>query len=356
MWPPLPVSRISSASAAPVTGPSRSPTWPTSMVGSQCRQKIRLTPSSAPSSISRVAPPGMTSSAGWNSSRTRPGSSPAACTSASARPAPSRAVVWTSCPQAWATPATLLCHGSSVRVVDREGVEVGPQRDPRAVAVAEVGDQPGVAGAGEPPADLRRGGGSTRSVVRRSCHGQLGVGVQVAAQVEQLVGVLVDHRLDESRARLPLDMSRTRLPVGRAGSGPGSGVDCDSLVVRREDPVGGGDRRQLAARAPAARTSPRTRRTGSERRSRCSSSSRTSAQVKSSCWWARFSASPSAPRRSRWSSTCSQTSSTPAPVSPEQVTTAGAALAAVHHPQRAGQLAGGRPRLGSRRAADRRPC
>ena len=79
VWPPLPVSRTSSWSAAPVIGPSRSPTWPTSRVGSQCRQKICSTPSRAPSvDQAQVAPPGMTSSAGWNSSRTRPGSSPAA--------------------------------------------------------------------------------------------------------------------------------------------------------------------------------------------------------------------------------------------------------------------------------------
>ncbi len=96
VWPPLPVSRISRLSAAPVIGPSRRPTRPTSMVGSQWRQKMRLTSSSAPRFISREAPPGMTSSAGWKRSRTRPVSSPAACTSASARPAPNSAVVWTS--------------------------------------------------------------------------------------------------------------------------------------------------------------------------------------------------------------------------------------------------------------------
>ncbi len=55
----------------------------------------------------------MISSAGWNTSRTRAGSrSPR---SARARPAPSSADVCTSCPQACATPATVLRHGSLVR-------------------------------------------------------------------------------------------------------------------------------------------------------------------------------------------------------------------------------------------------
>ena len=64
------------------------------------------------------------------------------------------------------------------------------------------------------------------------------------------------------------------------------------LVVRREDPVGG-------HRAPAARRTARRRgsrrgsgRTPAEWRSRWSSSSRTSAQVKSSCWLARLPARP----------------------------------------------------------------
>ncbi len=61
-----------------------------------------------------TAPPGITSSAGWKMSRTPPGSSPCSCTSASASAAPTRAVVCTSWPQAWATPAVRLAQGSSV--------------------------------------------------------------------------------------------------------------------------------------------------------------------------------------------------------------------------------------------------
>ena len=74
----------------------------------------------------------------------------------------------------------------------------------------------------------------------------------------------------------------------------------------------------------ASRTSSRIRRTPVEWRSRWSSSSRTSAQVNSSCCWARFPARPSAPSCSRWASTRPHRSSTPMSCSPETVTTGGA--------------------------------
>jgi len=48
------------------------------------------------------APPGICSSAGWNTSRTRPGRS----RPARARPTPSTTAVCTSWPQAWQTPST----------------------------------------------------------------------------------------------------------------------------------------------------------------------------------------------------------------------------------------------------------
>ncbi len=115
VWPPLPMSRTVSASAAPVSGPSRRPMLPTSRLGSQWRPNTWLTSSSAPVEIRCSAPPGMTSSAGWNSSRTRPGSSPRVATSARASPAPTSPAVWTSCPQACATPGVVLFHGSEIR-------------------------------------------------------------------------------------------------------------------------------------------------------------------------------------------------------------------------------------------------
>ena len=115
VWPPLPESRIVSASAAPVRGPSRRPIRPTSRLGSQCSPKTWSTSSRAPAASRCRAPPGMTSSAGWKSSRTRPASAPRALASASARPAPTSPAVCTSCPHACATPGTVLRHGSVTR-------------------------------------------------------------------------------------------------------------------------------------------------------------------------------------------------------------------------------------------------
>ena len=120
----------------------------------------------------RSAPPGMTSSAGWNSSRTRPGSSPAACTSASAKPAPSSAVVWTSCPHAWATPATWLRHGSSV-------VSLSGRASRSARSATRGPASPRSAISPESPVRVRRQPTwsrwwLTRSVVRVSCHDSSG--------------------------------------------------------------------------------------------------------------------------------------------------------------------------------------
>ena len=58
--------------------PARRPTVPTSDEGSQCSANARSTPSRPPAAITSSAPPGMTSSAGWKTSRTRPGSDAAA--------------------------------------------------------------------------------------------------------------------------------------------------------------------------------------------------------------------------------------------------------------------------------------
>ena len=113
--PPLPPRRTDSESAAPVSGPSRRPSRPTSRLGSQCSPKTWCTSSRAPAWIRCSAPPGMISSAGWKSSRTRPGSCPRTYTSLSASAAPTRPAVCTSWPQACATPGTVLVHGSLVR-------------------------------------------------------------------------------------------------------------------------------------------------------------------------------------------------------------------------------------------------
>ena len=66
---------------------------------------MTLTPSSTRSPMTSIEPPGRHSSAGWNTSRTLPGSRSACWARAS--PAPSRMVVCTSWPQAWQTPGTV---------------------------------------------------------------------------------------------------------------------------------------------------------------------------------------------------------------------------------------------------------
>ncbi len=70
--PPLPNSDTSTWSHAAVIAPTRTPTWPVGIRGSQCRAKISLTPSRTPAATARDAPPGTDSSAGWKISRTRP--------------------------------------------------------------------------------------------------------------------------------------------------------------------------------------------------------------------------------------------------------------------------------------------
>lgn len=69
-------------------------------------------PSAAPSATIAAAPLSTVSSAGWNTSRTRPrrrGANPA-----STSPTPSSVAVWMSCPHACIRPATVLANASPV--------------------------------------------------------------------------------------------------------------------------------------------------------------------------------------------------------------------------------------------------
>ena len=214
-------------------------------------------------------------------------------------------------------------------VLDRERVEIGTQRDP-ALARPDLADDAAALDLGEVPLGVGQcvehlGGGA------RLGPGQLGMGMEVATEVDQLVGVLVDDSCDQGGRGIvcggighdrpslvePGAHDRRR-PTGRTGARL-------ALVVRREDPVGGD--RCRPARRPAPRRGPRrgSRATPGERRSRWSSSSRTSAQVKSSCWSARLCARPSAPEvLAVCQRSCAQTSSTPTSSRAEQVTTGGA--------------------------------
>ena len=172
VWPPGEASSISTTSQAEVIGPVRVPSLPTSSRGSQCRAKIRSTPSTAPSATMSIAPPGCTSSAGWKISRTRPGSAGAL---ASARPAPSTIAVWASCPQACMTFGTVEANGSPVASCSGRAsmsarsatqrrpwptsqtrpVPSGSVRGSRPAAVSRPADQRRGAALG--PAQLRRG-------------------------------------------------------------------------------------------------------------------------------------------------------------------------------------------------------
>ena len=81
-------------------------------------------------------------------------------------------------------------------VVDRQRVEVGAQRDQPA-AVADLGQHPAALGSPHGPADpLRARSRPLRRCAPRPSH-QLGVGVEVAAEGDQLVGVLVDDLGDQ---------------------------------------------------------------------------------------------------------------------------------------------------------------
>ena len=80
-------------------------------------------------------------------------------------------------------------------VLDGQGVEVGAQRDDT-VALADLGDQPGLGQARDPPPGLGHPGGHDRGGPVLGPR-QLGVRVQVAAQLDELGVVLLDDGVDQ---------------------------------------------------------------------------------------------------------------------------------------------------------------
>ena len=133
VWPPRPVSSILMVSEAEVMAPIRVPILPTSIRGSQCRARIRGTPSRTPCSMQLWAPPGMVSSAGWKMIRTVPRSGDSSCIRCRTRAAPSMVAVWTSWPQAWVTPWFFEANGRPVSSMmgrasmsPRRAVAIGP--------------------------------------------------------------------------------------------------------------------------------------------------------------------------------------------------------------------------------------
>ena len=161
-------------------------TRPTASRGSQCSAKIRDTPVSTPAAIASIAPPGISSSAAWKISRTPTGSSG---TDASASAAPSRIAVCASWPQACATLGIVDVYGAPVRSAIGSASMSARSAIRRPVLGAEVADQPGAAGqhlrvepgVGQPLGDELRGGELLAA--------QLGVAVDVAAPVDQIVVV-----------------------------------------------------------------------------------------------------------------------------------------------------------------------
>ena len=151
--------------------------------------------------------------------------------------------------------------------------------------------------------------------------------------------MLVDHRLDEGE-RSVRGHVQTRLVHRFAGV---------RIRTRRRTPRGCGRRRRppAAHRGAPGRAPPRAPGVPAPSGGAAARARRAPAPTRSRA--AGGSASRRArPRRGRprWSSTFAHTSSTPSPVRPEQVTTAGAASRPVHHPQRARQVTRGHPRLG----------
>ena len=159
VWPPGPVSVTLRASAAAVIGPDFSPMRPDLQRRVAVQPEHRGDASSQPSASTSSAPPGIISSAGWNTRRTVP-SSPSAA-SASARPAPSTAARVDVVAARVADPVDLRPVGHVLLVVERQRVDVGAQDDHGPLAPADVADQ-----AGADSSNLRRQPRSGRAVRR----------------------------------------------------------------------------------------------------------------------------------------------------------------------------------------------
>ena len=173
-------------SAAEVIGPTLTATLPTASRGSQCSAKIRLTPDSAPAATVSIAPPGISSSAGWKISRKPTGSS-GARGQRERRAEQDRGVR--------VVPAGVRhirhrrCVGGAGPLGHRQRVHVGPQRDPGLPVGAEIAGQSRPAGqhlgfepgVDQPLDDELRGGEFLAA--------QLRVAVQMPPPVDEVLAV-----------------------------------------------------------------------------------------------------------------------------------------------------------------------
>ncbi len=115
------------------------------MSGTLWKPSAMSKPSAAPSAIMAAAPDSV-SSAGWNTSTTRPASSGAASRNTSATP--SRVAVWMSWPQACILPSASLAKGRPVRSwmgsasMSARMASVGPDLPPSMVPSTPVPPTP----------------------------------------------------------------------------------------------------------------------------------------------------------------------------------------------------------------------
>ena len=148
------------------------------------------------------APPGVSSSAGWKSSRTRPGSGPRPGQLGEHQPgAEHDGGVHVVAAGVRSTPATVERYGTSFSSGTGSASRSARSATTGAPRVAgrrrRSGRRRRAAAAGRSPAGASRA--ATTSVVRTSCAAELGVRVQVAAQRDQLVGAARAARVDDAR-------------------------------------------------------------------------------------------------------------------------------------------------------------
>ena len=226
----------------------------------------------------------------------------------------------TSWPQACATPGDGAGPRVVGAVVDRQRVEVGAQGDERARSPARCRRSGRCAAARRTrrPASSRRL--AITPVVRSSAHDSSGwacrsrrssISSSSSFSIVSAIRVLGEdmfssgYRRSSPAAGPSIKWTRRRVisPQLRGFDTFSRPISCQTAaiarlrqrarpVVRREDAVGGHGRGELAGQHGGADLRRGPRRPRAEWRSRCSSSSRTSAQVKSSCWSARLRGQP----------------------------------------------------------------
>ncbi len=265
VWPPLPVSadveRVGGAGERALAQADRADVEARVAVQAEDARRRRRARRRA---ISCSAPPGMTSSAGWNSSRHAAGSSPRGV-----RPRPSASAGADQRGGVHVVAAGVRDAGDGAAPTGRRsGRGTGSaSRSARSATTgalgADLGDQAAALEPGDPPAGLAV---RARRRPRRWCGARpsdsSGWACRSRRSVDQVVGVLVDDLLDRDATEVAArgDISQTLVQPRGHDTGVSGSVGSAGLpagVVGREDPVGGHG--APAARRPAP---PRVRRRG----------------------------------------------------------------------------------------------